>query len=325
MQWIKAFQDHKVDLVGDEIAKGKDQQIQILYEYGITSTYLQGIKDPNMMSYEHMSRFPNVSFHVPFHQKEQRIQGLHVSCLYKSSGSNDKDMWTLLMKINNTTKDLTWVYNPLVYCKPRVDEDVVWLSYWPIGNILDAGDEVHVDIIVDERVFVVSDCGVSLGYMDDGEENYENNTMMKEEEVIGGDLSEFKVTTGGYYLCRRDLFGSKTSTRFKRLFDDHVDYPESQGWRKHRPYSNRSWELKYNIVVVLTGVNINNKSEINKIVEAVSSLVGVESVSINSHHRKTEQTDTASLLVVGYVYPVEVEACVKEFDTTAFISSADLY
>ncbi|KAJ0710002.1 hypothetical protein HanOQP8_Chr09g0307151 [Helianthus annuus] len=110
----------------------------------------------------------------------------------------------------------------LVYCKPSVDEDVVWLSYWPIGNILDVGDEVTIDIFWEKGMMIVSGCGGSLVYTDDDdeikeEENCENTTM-KEKEVIGGDLSEFEVTTGGYYLCRRDFFYSETSYRLKLLF-----------------------------------------------------------------------------------------------------------
>ncbi|KAF5789024.1 hypothetical protein HanXRQr2_Chr09g0366011 [Helianthus annuus] len=30
MQWIKAYQDHKVDLVGDDITKGRDRRIQVI-------------------------------------------------------------------------------------------------------------------------------------------------------------------------------------------------------------------------------------------------------------------------------------------------------
>ncbi|KAJ0524647.1 hypothetical protein HanRHA438_Chr09g0379551 [Helianthus annuus] len=194
----------------------------MLYDYGIVCTYLQGINDLNMMTYQYMSPFPILSFCVPLHQRRHKVQGLQVSCLYRSSRSRDKDMWLLLAKISNRTKSVTWIYNPVVYFKPRVDEDVVWLSYWPIRNMLDAGDEVHVDIIVDG--VIVGECSASLKYMDGEVDNCENITMQG-EEVIGGDVSEFKVTTEGYYLCRRDLFGSQTPFRLKELFDHNVEYP----------------------------------------------------------------------------------------------------
>ncbi|KAL8239798.1 hypothetical protein R6Q59_016365 [Mikania micrantha] len=223
MRWIKAYQDHKVDLVRDDITKGRDRRIQMLYEYGIMSTYLQGLKDQSMPTYEYTSSSGFLSFRVPLHQKNHKIRGLNVSCLYRSSVSKDNDRWLLLAKISNTTKDLTWIYNPVVYCKPNVDEDVAWLSYWPIGNMLDVGDEVTMNIFWEKGMMIVSRCGGSFVYMDDGEveeeENCENNTM--KGEVIGGDLSEFEVTTGGYYLCRRDFFYSETSHRLKLLFGDN--------------------------------------------------------------------------------------------------------
>ncbi|KAM0031021.1 hypothetical protein Hdeb2414_s0017g00503751 [Helianthus debilis subsp. tardiflorus] len=162
------------------------------------STYLQGINDQIMKTYEYTSSSNFVFFHVPSYHEQKRIEGLNVSCLYRSSGFKDKAVWNLWAKISNKSKGVTWVYNPMVYCKPRVHEDVVWVSYWPIGNILDAGDEVSVDIYVDERMIMVVGCGASIVFMDNEvveEEKCENDTM-KEEEVIGGDLSEFEVTTG---------------------------------------------------------------------------------------------------------------------------------
>ncbi|GJY86624.1 hypothetical protein Tco_0500650 [Tanacetum coccineum] len=79
--------------------------------------------------------------------------------------------------------DITALYNPEVFCKPRVDEDVPWLSNWLIENILDASDNVIVRIFVEEGL-VVTVCGASLEYTDDGEmeqeENFEYNTTSKE-------------------------------------------------------------------------------------------------------------------------------------------------
>ncbi|GKD03838.1 hypothetical protein Tco_1178812 [Tanacetum coccineum] len=70
--------------------------------------------------------------------------------------------------------DITALYNPEVYCKPRVDEDVAWLSNWLIENILDASDNVNVCIFVEEGL-VVTLCGASLEYTDDGEMEQEEN------------------------------------------------------------------------------------------------------------------------------------------------------
>ncbi|GKE46610.1 hypothetical protein Tco_1477868, partial [Tanacetum coccineum] len=144
-----------------------------------------------------------------------------------------EDILALLAKVSNKTKGLTWIYNPVVYSEPEVDEDVAWLSYWPIGNILDTGDEVNVDIIVGNG-FIVSGCGATLVYMD-GELSQENcNPMIKEEEVIGGDLSEFELTKGAFYLCRRDFFKSMTPDWLKTLVGDTMHYEELKGWKKSR-------------------------------------------------------------------------------------------
>ncbi|GJT73689.1 putative TIR domain, P-loop containing nucleoside triphosphate hydrolase, partial [Tanacetum coccineum] len=212
MKWIKEYEDHKVDLVGDVITKGRIWHTQMLYEYGIRSTYLQGIKDKSMMSFEYTTSSLFLSFHVPLFPEKRRVQGLNISVLYRSSGE-DKDYWLLFAKISNRTKGLTWVYNPEVYCKPRDDEDVVWLSNWPIGNILDAGDEVNVSIFVEEGL-LVSVYGASLEYTDDGEveqeENFENNAIGEEE--IGGDLSEFE---SGLVCVASHLFASSVPYRLR--------------------------------------------------------------------------------------------------------------
>ncbi|GJY81077.1 putative RNA-directed DNA polymerase, partial [Tanacetum coccineum] len=221
MEWIKAYEDFKVDLVDSIITEGRMWHTQMLYEYGIRSVYLQGIQDHSMAS-EYMSSSSSLSFCVPLCPKQRKIQNLNVTSLYRSLGENE-DTLIVCAKISNTTKGLTWIYNPMILCKPRDGEDVVWLSEWPIGNILDAGDVVNVYIIVGNGL-VVSRCGASLVYMDDGEvkhDNFENYT--KEEEVIGGDLSKLQLKTGEYFLSRVDISDSTTTNWSKMLLgDDHT-------------------------------------------------------------------------------------------------------
>lgn len=200
----------------------------MLYEYGIMSIYLQGIKDKRMATHEYVSSFPFLSFRVPLHPKKRRIQGLNVTFLYRSLGEGGRDILPPLAKIRNITKGVTWVYSPVVYCKPKVDNDVAWLSYWPVQDIFDEGDEVFVDIYVDNRMMQGRVCGASLVYMDNDEVEKEekcgNKTRMSRKEVIGGDLSLFKVTEGGYYLCRRDLFKKSTPYVLKNIFGDKFQY-----------------------------------------------------------------------------------------------------
>ncbi|MFS7917421.1 putative TIR domain, P-loop containing nucleoside triphosphate hydrolase [Helianthus anomalus] len=299
MQWIKAYKDHKVDLVGDEITKGRTWNIQMLYEFGIRSTYLQGIKDQSMATHQ----FTSSSFRVPLHPKKHKIHGLNVTVLYRSSGGEDR--YPLFARISNRTRGVTWVYSPVVYCKPRVDEDVVWLSYWPIGNLLDAGDEVHVRILTDEGIIMIeSGCGASLVYKDGGEVEEKS-----EEEVIGGDLSRFEVTKGGYYLCRRDFFNSIIPAIF---FGDNIHITDSRRWRTWSELefgyeeSNNFRNPNHHKWKVTLAVNFSSESEIKKIEKAVSSVPGVEFVS--------NAKEIGRLIVIGRFDHQAVVTCVRGFE-----------
>ncbi|XP_023768419.2 disease resistance protein RPV1 isoform X1 [Lactuca sativa] len=231
MKWIKTYKACRVDLVGDEISRDIIWHTPVcLFEYGIVSTFLPHIQDQSIrMSDNYMSSSPFLSFHVPCCPKNRRIQGLNVTSLYRPSG-DDEDTWVLFTKISNTTKGLTWMYNPVVSCKPGFGEDAVWLSYWPIGNMLDTGDEISVSVIVGNGL-IVSGCSASLVYMDGEVELEKGKNYTKVEEVIGGDLSEFELTTGKYYLCRRDFFKSTIPDWLKMLVGDATGL---KGWRKYR-------------------------------------------------------------------------------------------
>ncbi|KAM0031051.1 putative P-loop containing nucleoside triphosphate hydrolase, leucine-rich repeat domain superfamily [Helianthus debilis subsp. tardiflorus] len=263
--WIKEYEYDEVDLVTYKVTKEIDGKIQMLYEYGITSTFLQGTTDQIMISYEYTSSSSDLSFWVPYLHVKNRIQGLNV-----------------------------------IYCKPRVDEDVLWLSYWPIGKILDAGDEVDVNIYVDHGM-IVSGCGVSLLYMDGEIEN---------EEVIG-DLSEFKVATGAYYLCRCDIFGKMTSCWLNWVFGDNIDYPETQGWRNTLQRCIGSSKPDFSKRILLR-VNSNSKRETSKMLKAVSAVSGVESIYVG---KGTLQVDGRP----EHLDPVEVIERIKKIGIMAEI------
>nr|KAJ0196018.1 hypothetical protein LSAT_V11C700360780 [Lactuca sativa] len=237
MKWIKAYHDTKVDLKDVDVFKF-DWHMQVLYEYGTISTFLQGIKAQSLLTSEYMLSSASLSFRVPSSPEKCRIRGLNIIASYRFSDTLHEDedtKWALFTKVSNTTKGLTWMYNPFIYDIPGTEEDVMWLSYWPLGNILDAGDEINVSIIVGDG-WEVSRCGASLVFIDDDDEvelEYYKN-YKKEEEVIGGDLSEFELTTGAYYLCRRDYFKSTTPTPdwLNMLVGDTLPHKDLRGWRK---------------------------------------------------------------------------------------------
>ncbi|KAK9074086.1 hypothetical protein SSX86_006683 [Deinandra increscens subsp. villosa] len=227
LKWLNEYQKHKVCLVGaDELTVGRSWHIKMLYEFGIMSTSLPDIKDPNMTP-EYISESSSLSFDVPSGPKNKRLKGINVTFKYSISG----DDWAFFCKVSTSNGVLDLMYNPQVYGKPKFGELCIWLSYWPIGYTLKYGDRDNVSIVVLSGL-EVHECGVSLVYSD--KETLENN--MGWAEILGGDLSEFQLSTGGYYLCRRDFFrliGAKRPTPdwFRILVGDTINYTEVTGWR----------------------------------------------------------------------------------------------
>ncbi|KAL7584773.1 hypothetical protein Lser_V15G44111 [Lactuca serriola] len=231
MKWLKKYQNLEVCLVGDdEVTKGRSSCVQILYEFDIMSTSLPDVKDPNMEP-KYVSKSSSLSFELPSFPKNKRLKGLDVTFKYSISG----DDWSWFCKIS-TTNGVDLMYNPKVFGKPEFGNVGIWLSYWPIGNTLDTGDKVSISIFVMSGL-EVHECGVSLVYTDDkeAEENLENNKGWV--EILGGDLSGFQLSTGAFYLCRRDFFelmevDRQTPDWFRILVGDTIDSTEVRGWRK---------------------------------------------------------------------------------------------
>ncbi|KAI3496029.1 hypothetical protein L1887_38379 [Cichorium endivia] len=232
MKWLKKHQNQEVCLVGDdELTKGRSSCIQMLYEFGIMSTSLPGIMDLNMKP-NYVSELSFLTFNVPSCPKNRRLKGLDINIKYTISGDDD---WAWFCKIS-TTNGVDLMYNPKVFGKPDSGKVGIWLSYWPIGNTLHTGDKVNVSIAVMSGL-EIHECGVSLIYANDKEveETLENNNRWV--EILGGDLSGFQLSTGAYYLCRRDFFelmevGRLNRDWFSILVGDTVDYTEVRGWRK---------------------------------------------------------------------------------------------
>ncbi|KAL7591003.1 hypothetical protein Lser_V15G33207 [Lactuca serriola] len=246
MKWLKEYQDHEVRLVGDdELTIGRSWQVQMLYEFNIRSTSLPHIEDPNMRP-EYISKSSSLSFEVPFPPKNKMLKGLDVTFRYKISG-NDCAWFAKI----NTTNDVDFIYNPKVFGDPGFDEVGVWLSYWPIGNILNAGDKVNVSIDVISGLEVY-ECGASFVYINDGLRYETPENDMEGVENLGN-LSDFRLSSGSYYLCRRDFFelmevGRLPRGLFRNIIGDMVDHTEVRGWSNTgRPKKlNPSFtELKY--------------------------------------------------------------------------------
>ncbi|CAH1426874.1 unnamed protein product [Lactuca virosa] len=305
MKWLKEYQNHEVNLVGDDgLTKGRSSCVQMLYEFNIMSTSLPDMRYPNLkypnMRPTYVSELSSFSFDVPPPPNNRRLKGLDVTFKYTISSDDD---WVWFCKIS-TTNGVDLMYNPKVFGKPESGEVGIWLSYWPIGNTLDTGDNVNVSIVVISGL-EVHKCGVSLIYTDDkvAEETLEEN--MEWIEVLGGDLSRFQLSTRAYYLCRRDFFelvevGRLTPGWFNTLVGDTIECTEVRGWRKTgRPMQlNPSFsELKF-VRCIIHGpesediykiAEMSKSSSVDKTLEFTSSLLG-ETMKSSTSFKFSETT-----------------------------------
>ncbi|PWA90599.1 NB-ARC domains-containing protein [Artemisia annua] len=219
MKWIKQYQNHEVCLIGDcQLTVDRSRQIQMLYEFGILSTFLPDIMDLDI-PYDYTSQSSSLSFNVPPHYNNNILKGLNVTFKYALS-SNEKQIFPIFTKVSNTTKGCDWIYNPMVFGKPGVGEIAIWLSYWSTEKLLDVGDKVTVSIIVENGLTVI-ECGVSLVYEEEEKDTWRNNTEW--------DMSSFKLSADIYYLCRRDFLKSMDvdgpiPSWFQDLFGYKIDY-----------------------------------------------------------------------------------------------------
>ncbi|KAL7591000.1 hypothetical protein Lser_V15G33204 [Lactuca serriola] len=231
MKWLKDYQDLEVSLIGDyQLTSGRTRHIQMLYEFGITSTFLPNITNPNI-THDYISQSSSLSFTIP--PSPKTLKGLNITFKYTITEEKHQHNQPIFAKITNTTKGLDLIYNPMVFGKPKFNEVAIWLSYWSMGNLLDIGDKVNVCFIV-ENGLEVHECGAKLVYANE-DDDMENN--MEWEESLLGDLSRFKLSTDTYYLCRRDFFKSMevdgpTPSWFRDSVGYKIDYTEIQGWRK---------------------------------------------------------------------------------------------
>lgn len=235
MKWLKEYQNHELYLISDyQLTAGRSCRIQMLYEFGIMSVFLPDIKDTNI-KWEYASQSSSLSFDVPSPPKNHRLKGIDVTFKYTLSGQ-EKHVGPIFAKISNTTKGYDWIYNPMVFGRPGSGEVAIWLSYWAMEKLLDAGDKVNVSIIV-ENGLEVRECGARLVYANDKVENDTWQNNMEWEKNLVGYLSAFQLSTKTYYLCRRDFFKSMevdgpTPSWFRDAVGYNIDYTEIQGWGK---------------------------------------------------------------------------------------------
>ncbi|PWA76636.1 alpha/Beta hydrolase fold protein [Artemisia annua] len=336
MSWLRPYQDCEVSLVGDDdLTKGRSLCLQMLYEFNIMSVSLPDIQKQNLTSeYEYTSEHGFLSFSVPKSPRNRRLKGLNLTFKYTIQG----DTWVWFAKIK-TNKGVDLIYNPKVFGKPASDEVGVWISYWPIGESLQDKDVVDVAIVVMIGL-EIQGCGASLVYTDDEDEtkSFEDNdvtmvdanTILEDNnntsedsndhaDILGADISRFKLSTGTYYLCCRDYselmeVGRLTPKWFYNLVGDTIDYTgtfnsvefktyyrmlivllivtEIGGWRKtgrpDQPYGSYT-ELK-TVRCIIYGPELE---EIYKIAESTKSSLLDATVEAADTDRTTESTSSS--------------------------------
>lgn len=224
----------------------KKSSIQGLHEWGIFSTYVPLEKVPSWFSSRQpishagssIPRGTSVTITVPHNV---RVQCLNVCSVYEFSGSVDlpRTKFPSFIKISNKTKDLAWIYCPFCVGLPEGNGDqLAWLSQWKFGNQLEAGDEltVMVDMANDMQL---KDYDIQLEYGGEEEDDDSQNksTATSWNQVIGGDLSPFQLSTGDYFFHRGrtlpyPLFKLRAlpQDQFRNIFGDLALYKELENW-----------------------------------------------------------------------------------------------
>lgn len=209
--------------------------VQGMHEFGIFSTFLLGGEVPSL--FRDKTKGSSISFTVS--SSHLRIRCLNLCFVYADPKA--RAPYPSVTKIYNKTKDLTWVYCPMHFGIPSEEEDMAWLSQWNFGNELEAGNEVTVSMVADDCL-EINECGINIVYSDQEEDKKEENdnqacaTCFYWNEVIGGDLSLFKLSTGVYFLCRR-LFDREYDDWeldwFRNTFGDSIEFNELQRRKLH--------------------------------------------------------------------------------------------
>ncbi|KAM7481989.1 hypothetical protein LguiB_006572 [Lonicera macranthoides] len=230
---------------GCPIFEIKENIRQGLYEFGIFSTFLRREEIPSWCGdrNDHKGSPSSISFIVPS-RPSLRIRGLNVYSVYTLSNTDEIGIVNMLhTKINNKSKDLKWIYCPVVIAIPekgKEEEELVWLSHWKFGDHLESGDEVDVSVISCSDGLEVKEFGINLVWGEEEEEMKATHHCNNMRYVIGGDLSYYQfMSPRAFFLCHYyiDLCSSETWARktwFCELFGDHVTSEDLDSWEPPR-------------------------------------------------------------------------------------------
>jgi Leucine-rich repeat (LRR) protein len=203
---------------------------QGLYEFGIFSTYLAQEEAPSWcVDGSNNGTLSSVSLVVPSHPNLV-ILGLNVyssytlSRDYPNGHTTIKDDCLLFIKLNNKTKDLCWMYSPVLIAtslhKNDEGQPLVWLSHWKFSKShLEVGDEIDVSVIAADA-FLVKAFGINLVW---GEKD--------KESTVARDLSFFEIMNGTFFLTLRyEVVLLSPGNWVLKLFEDRAECEDYKEW-----------------------------------------------------------------------------------------------
>lgn len=159
---------------------------QVLHEFGIFSTYVSG--KGILSDFMYKERGPQISFQVSSHNDRSRIRGFNMCVvLFPSRKYENFILW---INVHNITKDCLWDYWRGLQKIPKNVENYAWLSLWRCGNLLEAEDQILINIydleahtrnwkIGGEHLHPdVEECVINLIYEDDEEQHTTRKRLM---------------------------------------------------------------------------------------------------------------------------------------------------
>ncbi|KAM7470257.1 hypothetical protein LguiA_008440 [Lonicera macranthoides] len=136
-------------------------------------------------------------------------------------GKVNRRRFLTAVRIENKTKDHTWIYVPVLVPIPGME----WLSKWRFGNQMEAEDEIIVTFDCMDK-YEIKECGFNIVYRDQEDDN--GTTTIENSHH---DFPAFQLSSGAYFLC----------TIKELLHEDYLPLKAYNGRSLFRGRSDYSW------------------------------------------------------------------------------------
>ncbi|KAK1420744.1 hypothetical protein QVD17_22586 [Tagetes erecta] len=205
---------------------------QMHYEFGIFSTFYEGKEMPEWIEFR--TDGPSISFTIPSSVK--KLCGLNFCCVEMHPLYN---LFMLpIIKVSNTTKDRSWIYDHYVDRFELGGKHINFLSHWMFGpNEMESDDEITIMIKQIPNPVCntqrTKNCGVGLVY-EDGVIEDALHYYKSWNHIIGGDLSGFQLATGEHLLYNMRFMNSTNTSPFGTLIAHGASFKGRQDVMKQR-------------------------------------------------------------------------------------------